>query len=285
MFAITEVRRNESVASYSFSDVTEVKKLSPTVTEYITSDPPTKKEVLSLPDHDVIIRQNVPTRKSPKLVIFDMDSTLINEECIDLLAAHAGVEPEVSKITQDAMNGLLDFSASLAARVALLKGLPVSVFDDVKSRITFASGARDVCKALKRMHVKTAVISGGFVPLAKYVQGELGIDYMHSNTLSSKDGFLIGTTEGSIVNAERKAELLQSIAADLGITIEETVAVGDGANDLPMLNKAGLGIAVHAKEMVQQAAPNRLRFGDLSTILHCFSLTTSEIEELLNAER
>ena len=208
-----------------------------------------------------------------------MDSTLIDQECIDLLASYAGVEDEVSAITRRAMNGELDFTASLAARVALLKGLPETVFEEVRKRITFAAGARELCRALKRMGAKMAVISGGFVPLASYVQRELGIDYMHSNNLSVEDGKLTGTTYGTVVNAERKRELLLEIQKELGCRIEQVVAVGDGANDLPMLNTAGIGVAIHAKEKVQREAPCRIRYGDLSSILYLFDLDAKQIAD------
>ncbi|ORY78661.1 YGR208Wp-like protein [Protomyces lactucae-debilis] len=211
-----------------------------------------------------------------------MDSTLINEECIDLLAEYAGVGDQVSDITRRAMNGELDFSASLAARVGLLKGLEAEkTFAAIRARLTFAKGARALLRALKRMGCRTAVCSGGFVPLAAYVQKELGIDYMFANQLSVDDqGRLTGTTEGDIVHGERKRELLLQLQQEVGCRIEQTVAVGDGANDLPMLKTAGLGVAIHAKELVQRESPARIRFGELDSMLYLFGLSSGKVVEL-----
>lgn len=250
----------------------------------IAPSAPDKQTILSQADEDLIVQPNDDEddslARAPRLVVFDMDSTLIEQECIDLLASYAGVEAEVSAITRRAMNGELDFTASLAARVALLKGLPESVFEEVRKRITFAPGARELCRALKKLGATMAVISGGFVPLASYVQKELGIDYMHSNNLAVEEGKLTGTTYGPVVDGARKRELLLGIQKELGCRIEQVVAVGDGANDLPMLNTAGIGVAIHAKEKVQREAPCRIRYGDLASILYLFDLDAKQIAEL-----
>lgn len=279
MYAVTSIRRTEDVGYAKFCDEAP-SQLGPLITQYRTNSPPTKDFILSLPNEDLVVRRDDCWRHYPRLVVFDMDSTLINEECIDLLASYAGVEKQVSDITRRAMNGELDFTASLAARVKLLEGLPVSVFEEVRQRITFAQGARELCRALKRMGCTLAVISGGFVPLASYVQATLGIHHMWSNNLTEKDGKLAGTTYGPIVNAEMKRELLIKLQQELGCRIEQVVAIGDGANDLLMLIAAGLGVAIHAKEKVQRESPARIRYGHLDTILYLFGLSEAKVLEL-----
>ncbi|BFZ56080.1 Phosphoserine phosphatase [Savitreella phatthalungensis] len=258
------------------------RSLAPGIISYTVTQPVDRETTLARADEDLLVLPQSVYHRYPRFVVFDMDSTLIQQECIDLLASYAGVEDKVSDITRRAMNGELDFTASLAARVALLKGLPETVFQQVRERITFSPGARALCRALSRMGVRMAVISGGFVPLAAYVQKELGIHDMHSNTLDIDPATrtLTGETSGIVVNAERKRELLLQIQKEIGCDIAQVVAVGDGANDLPMLNTAGIGIAIHAKEKVQREAPCRIRFGDLATILHLFDLDADQIEEL-----
>ena len=213
-----------------------------------------------------------------------MDSTLIKQEVIDLLAAHAGVEPLVASITNRAMNGELDFSASLRERVGLLKGLEASVFETLKEQITIMPGAQTLITVLKKKGVKTAVLSGGFTPLARWLAGKLGLDYVHANFLDvDEEGRLTGRLkEGSqIVHAEFKRERLLSLAEELKITREEVLAVGDGANDLLMLAAAGVGIAVNAKEKVQREAPGRLNgAGALGDVLYLLGMTSDEIDEL-----
>lgn len=219
-----------------------------------------------------------------KLVVFDMDSTLIQQEVIDLLAAHANVEPLVASITHRAMNGELDFSASLRERVGLLKGLDASVFETLKDQITVMPGAQTLITVLKKKGVKTAVLSGGFTPLAKWLAGKLGLDYVHANFLEvDTEGKLTGRLEdGSrIVHAEFKRERLLSLVEELGIANEQVLAVGDGANDLLMLGAAGVGVAVNAKEKVQKEAPARLNGeGALGDVLYLLGMTSDEIDEL-----
>jgi len=203
---------------------------------------------------DVALQNLNVFRKNKRLVVFDMDSTLIRQEVIDEIAKHAGVVDEVAKITASAMNGEIDFKESLRRRVALLKGTPVSVLDDIKKILTFTEGAHFLCRSLKRLGYKLAVISGGFMPLATYVKHELGLDYAFANQLRvSNDGLtLTGETYGPVVDGIRKAELLDVIAQAESVSPEQVIAVGDGANDLFMLSKAGLGIAFNAKPRVQQ---------------------------------
>jgi len=231
---------------------------------------------------DVALQNLNVFRKNKRLVVFDMDSTLIRQEVIDEIAKHAGVVDEVAKITASAMNGEIDFKESLRRRVALLKGTPVSVLDDIKKILTFTEGAHFLCRSLKRLGYKLAVISGGFMPLATYVKHELGLDYAFANQLRvSNDGLtLTGETYGPIVDGIRKAELLDVIAQAESISPEQVIAVGDGANDLFMLSRAGLGIAFNAKPRVQQQAPARINQRSLKNVLYLLGYTDNEIEQL-----
>ncbi|KAL5358165.1 HAD-like domain-containing protein [Aspergillus floccosus] len=237
---------------------------------------------------EVVLQKESVFRRHKRLVVFDMDSTLVDNESIDEIAKFIGVEKQVSEITERAMNGELDFSSSLKERVSLLKGVPADVFDKLKSVLKIVPGARELCKALKQMGCKMAVLSGGFQPLAEWLAGELGIDYAHANHLEidpetqTLTGRLVPTYP--IINAEQKRALLKSIAAEHGIPLSQTVAVGDGANDLPMLHAAGLGVAWRAKSMVQLEAPTRLNGESLVDILYLFGLTHEDVQELIADE-
>lgn len=215
-----------------------------------------------------------------------MDSTLIQQEVIDEIAAYVGVQKEVSEITARAMNGELDFSASLQARVALLKGVPADVFERLKPKITITPGARELVKVLRRLGIQTAVLSGGFQPLADWLAGELGLDYAFANHLlvDPETQTLTGQLdpEHQIVNAEYKRDLLISLAKGKGIPLAQTMAVGDGANDIPMLKTAGLGVAWKAKSRVQMEAPARLNVGkDMLDLIYLLGFTETEVNELL----
>jgi phosphoserine phosphatase len=231
---------------------------------------------------DVILQTDSILRRYPRLVVFDMDSTLIEEEVIDLIAASIGVEAEVSAITTRAMNGELDFSASLKERVKLLKGVDANIFTQLQSVITPTKGARELVRALKRIGCKTAVLSGGFIPLTQWLADQLGIDYAFANTLASDStsSSLTGEVVGTIVNAERKRDLLLEIAKKENVPLEQVVAIGDGANDLLMLKAAGLGVAFNAKPLVQMEAKARLNGDSLLDLLHIFGLTAEEIQVL-----
>ncbi|KAK9767135.1 Phosphoserine phosphatase [Basidiobolus ranarum] len=231
---------------------------------------------------DVAMQPYDVFRRNKRLVVFDMDSTLIQQEVIDEIAKHAGVEDQVATITEAAMNGEIDFKESLRRRVGLLKGTSVSVIDTVKETLTFTEGARVLCKALKKIGLKLAVISGGFMPLANYVKNELELDYAFANQLKvSSDGLtLTGETVGPIVDGQRKAELLEVIAQAESVTLDQVIAVGDGANDLWMLAAAGLGIAFNAKPRVQERASTRINQKSLKYVLHLLGYTDEECRQL-----
>ncbi|KAG0750359.1 hypothetical protein G6F57_000207 [Rhizopus arrhizus] len=233
---------------------------------------------------DIAFQRDDVFRKNKRLVVFDMDSTLIYQEVIDEIARYAGVVDKVSAITEAAMNGEIDFKESLRRRVALLNGTSVSVLENVKQILTFTEGARFLCSALKKLGFKLAVISGGFLPLARYVKSELGLDYAFANQLKvSSDGLtLTGETVGPIVDGIRKAELLEVIAQAEGVTLNQVIAVGDGANDLWMLNKAGLGIAFNAKPRVQEKAGARINQKSLKYVLTLLGYSDQDMEELSN---
>ncbi|TKA80242.1 hypothetical protein B0A49_01431 [Cryomyces minteri] len=235
----------------------------------------------------VFERKNIyDSHRAPGLAVFDMDSTLIQQEVIDELAAAVGVKDKVSAITKRAMEGEIDFTESLKLRVALLEGVPTTVWDELKeSTIKFTPGARDLTKCLKQLGWKMAVLSGGFTPLASWVAHELKLDYYHANKLCiSEDGaHLTGKLEpdSDIIHAERKQALLLRIAAGDCIPLERVVAVGDGANDLPMLGTAGLGIAFDAKPKVQMEAPARLNTRNLLDVMYLLGYDKKAIDGLL----
>ncbi|KAH7382205.1 phosphoserine phosphatase [Pyrenochaeta sp. MPI-SDFR-AT-0127] len=224
-------------------------------------------------------------RRYKRLAVFDMDSTLIQQEVIDEIAALIGVEKQVSAITAAAMNGELDFEASLRARCKLLSGVPSSVFETLKPRITLNEGVKDLIKALKRLGFKTAVLSGGFTPLTGWMGQQLGLDYAFANHLVvSHDGAtLTGELSGEIVHAQKKRQHVLEIAEKEGILLEQVFCVGDGANDLPMMGVAGLGVAFHAKPTVQMQAPARLNSKSMLDILYLFGISREEQETLLRS--
>jgi phosphoserine phosphatase len=216
-------------------------------------------------------------RRIRRLVAFDMDSTLIQHEVIDELAREAGVFEKVSAITEAAMRGELDFDQSLTQRVALLKGLQESTLHHVASRLNLTEGAQRLLTALKSFGYKTAIISGGFAYFGHHLQKQLGIDYVRTNDLEIVDGVMTGRVKGEIINARRKAQLLEEIAAQENISLQQTIAVGDGANDLPMLAAAGLGIAFHAKPLVAQSAQHKISTLGLDSILYLIGVRDRDL--------
>ena len=232
---------------------------------------------------DIAIQRDDLERWMRRLVVFDMDSTLIQQEVIDELAKLAGVEAQVKEITEAAMRGELDFFGSLKSRVALLKGHNAEeLFAKVKANLIFTPGAKKLCTCLKRLGFKTAVISGGFLPVAREVQRELGLDYAFANTLEVDEttGLLTGNTSGPVVTPQRKRQLLATIANVEGCEIQQTIAVGDGANDIPMLHAAGLGIAFCAKPKVQEVSRYRINQMDLSTVLFLIGISERAMDRL-----
>jgi phosphoserine phosphatase len=211
-----------------------------------------------------------------------MDSTLIEQEVIDLIAASKGIEVEVSAITARAMAGELDFSASFKERVKLLKDVDADIFTKLREVIKPTKGATELIRALKRIGCKTAVLSGGFIPLTQWLADSLGIDYAYANTveIDPSTSKLTGETEGEIVNAERKRDLLLEIAKKEKVDLAQVVAVGDGANDLLMMGVAGLGVAFDAKPVVQMEAGARLNRGTLLDLLHIFGFTAEDVASL-----
>ena len=213
-----------------------------------------------------------------RLVVLDMDSTFIQEEVIDLLAAHAGVGDEVSAITERSMRGELDFQQSLIARTALLAGLPESIFKEVRSEINLSRGAARMVKVLHSLGDKVAVVSGGFENIIAPILEEVGVDHFKANLLEIKFGVLTGCISGPIIDREAKALFLRELAFQLQLPLSQTVAVGDGANDLRMMEVAGLSIAFNAKPIVLQAATAAISDGDLLGVLRIMGITEEQIE-------
>ncbi|KAK1758451.1 HAD-like domain-containing protein [Echria macrotheca] len=236
---------------------------------------------------DVALRADTLWRRYPRLVVFDMDSTLITQEVIDLLAATITDPPDlaarVADITHRAMLGELEFDSAFRERVKLLTGLSGEIFTQLRQVLEVTNGVRPLLRALKKLGVKTAVLSGGFLPLTSWLAGELGIDYAHANevVIDEATGRLTGEVKGRIVGKERKKELLLEIAEKEGIDLQQVVAVGDGANDLLMMEAAGLGVAWNAKPRVQMEAGARLNGESLLDLLHLFGFTEEEIQQLV----
>lgn len=228
---------------------------------------------------DIAVSPGGLMRWAKKLVVLDVDSTLIQQEVIELLAAHAGVEDQVRDITEQAMRGELDFSESLRARVSLLKGLPASVINDVRSQILLTPGARTLVETLKKLGHSVAVVSGGFTEVIEPILQELGIIHYRANTLGVSDGTLTGLVEGPIIDRAAKAQALRDFAELESVNLEQTIAIGDGANDLDMIAIAGMGIAFNAKPAVRAAADSSVSAPFLDSVLYLLGITREEIEE------
>jgi len=217
---------------------------------------------------DLVYQADSAAREHYRLAVFDMDSTLIKAEVIDELAREAGVFGEVAALTERAMRGELDFCQSFTARLALLKGLPESALQRVFERLCLMDGAERLFAGLKPLGIKTAILSGGFGYFAQKLQQRLGIDWILANALDIKDGKLTGIAKQPIVDANAKAQRLKELAAQQGLRLDQCIAVGDGANDLPMLHFAGLGIAYHAKPKVKAQAHHAISYFGLDGLLY-----------------
>ena len=229
-------------------------------------------------EFDFSLQRDNMFRRMRRLICFDMDSTLIQTECIDELAMRAGVGDQVKAITERAMRGEIDFKESFKERVALLKGLDVSVMQDIAEKLPITEGVDRLMAVLKRYGYKIAILSGGFTFFGEYLQRKYGIDYMYANELEIDDnGKLTGNYVGEIVDGHRKAELLKLIAQVEKVNLAQTIAVGDGANDLPMISEAGLGIAFHAKPRVQANAKQSINTIGLDGVLYFLGFKDSYI--------
>jgi phosphoserine phosphatase len=227
---------------------------------------------------DVAVQQGGLARRAKRLIVMDVDSTLIQGEVIELLAAHAGRAEQVTAITEAAMRGELDFEGSLRERVAMLKGLDESALAAVRDHIEFSPGVRTLVRTLKRLDYKFAIVSGGFTQITDVLAADLGIDYAAANVLEIESGRLTGRLVGPIIDRPGKAEALVRFAAEAGVPLSQTVAIGDGANDLDMLATAGLGIAYNAKPVVREAADTALNVPYLDTIAFLLGISREEID-------
>ncbi|HEX9653790.1 MAG TPA: phosphoserine phosphatase SerB [bacterium] len=222
---------------------------------------------------DTIIQPDTPYRQRRRLVVFDMDGTLIDGEIIDELARQANVGEKVSEITHRAMAGEIEFKEALRERVQLLKGLPIAVLEEVASSMKLSAGTYELISTLKAMGFKLALISGGFRFFADRLRQQLGLDYTFANDLEITDGVLTGNIKGPVIDREAKGNIVKQLAEKEGITRDEIVAVGDGANDEIMLKNAGLGIAFNASELLQKVADGRLTHSNLLGLLYCLGAT------------
>ena len=228
---------------------------------------------------DVAVQYAGLHRRGKHLVVMDVDSTLIQNEVIEVIARHAGCEAQVAAATAAAMNGEIEFADSLRARVALLAGVDASVLDQVRREITITPGARTLCRTLKRLGYSLAVVSGGFSQVVDPLADELGIDHSRANMLEIVDGRLTGKLIGDIVDRDGKARALRDFAELDGIPLSRTIAIGDGANDLDMLAAAGLGVAFNAKQVVREAAHTSVNVPFLDAVLYLLGITREQVEE------
>lgn len=230
-------------------------------------------------DVDVAVQHAGLDRRGQRLVVMDVDSTLIQDEVIDLLAEQAGSLDAVAAITERAMRGEIDFGQSLRERVALLEGLPASALEETASRIRLTPGARTLCRTLRRLGFRVCLVSGGFTDIIAPLAQQLEVDGLRANELEVRDGRLTGRVVGTIIDREGKRAALEEFAREFGIPLSRTIAIGDGANDLDMLDTAGLGIAFNAKPVVRAAADTSVNAPYLDSVLFLLGITREEIEE------
>ena len=237
-------------------------------------------ELASQHNIDIAYQEDNIYRRNRQLVVFEMDSTLIDAEVIDELAIEAGVGDQVAAITEAAMQGELDFKQSFSQRLALLQGLSADVLQTVAERLVLNEGAEHLLKTLKQLGYKTAIVSGGFTYFGQYLQSILGVDYVYANELDIEDGLVTGRVVGNVIDGQRKADLLRELAQREGLVLDQVIAVGDGANDLPMLNIAGLGIAYQAKPLVKASAKQSISNLGLDGILYLLGYSDKDIQAL-----
>jgi len=234
-------------------------------------------EVANTTSVDIGVQAGGLQRRAKKLVVLDVDSTLIQQEVIELLAEHAGVGPKVKEITDRAMNGEIDFAQALQERVQLLSGLSEKIIDEVRAQIRLTPGARTLIRTLKKLHHKVGIVSGGFTEVITPIAQELGIDFIAANHLEIRDGKLTGKTKGDIIDRAGKANALRKFAALADVDLADTVAIGDGANDLDMIALAGLGIAFNAKPLVRASADTSVNTPYLDSVLYLLGIPRNEI--------
>jgi phosphoserine phosphatase len=228
---------------------------------------------------DLAVQRDSLHRRGIRLIVMDVDSTLIQGEVIEMIAAHAGQEAEVARVTEAAMRGELDFEDSLRERVALLKGVPASALDEVYDSIELAPGARTMVRTLRRLGYRFAIVSGGFSQITDRLAADLGIHFARANELEIIDGLLTGRIIGDVVDRAGKAVALREFADEVGVPLDAVIAIGDGANDLDMINAAGLGIAYNAKPMVRDAADTAVNVPYLDAILYLLGISREQIED------
>jgi phosphoserine phosphatase len=227
---------------------------------------------------DVAVQRGGLHRRALRLIVMDVDSTLIRDEVIDLLAARAGCAGEVAKVTEAAMRGELDFAASLRERVGLLAGLPAAVLDEVRGSLRLTAGAQTLIRTLRGLGYKSGIVSGGFTEVVAPLAADLGIDYVAANSLEITAGKLTGRLSGPVIDRAGKADALRRFAADAGVPLSQTVAVGDGANDLDMIAAAGLGVAFNARPVVRDAADTSVSVPYLDAILYLLGISSEDVE-------
>lgn len=268
------IQRIDNVRPHSFNALEFT-----TIVPSNLDDKTLKESLLKISNHhqvDVAFLKDNVFRRSKRLIVFDMDSTLIQTEVIDEMADVMGAGQKVRAVTERAMNGEMDFNESLRQRVAELKGLKVEQMQEILERLPFTPGVEEFIQTVKNLGYKVALISGGFSFFANALKEKLGLDYAFANDLKVIDGALTGEVEGTIINAEQKALLVKVITQQEKISLEQVVAIGDGANDLPMLATAGLGIAFHAKDVVKEKAQNHMSHGPMTSILYFLGIPGSD---------
>ncbi|MBA2311003.1 MAG: phosphoserine phosphatase SerB [Pseudonocardiales bacterium] len=276
---IDAIRR---VADYPVTGLELAVSLPAPATEAVLRS--TLVEVAGSAGVDVAVERFGLARRSKRLIVFDVDSTLIQVEVIEMLAARAGAQAEVRAITEAAMRGELDFTAALRERVALLAGLPASVLDEVAVELPLTPGARTTIRTLKRLGYRCGVVSGGFTLVVQRLVDELGLDFCAANELEVVDGRITGRVLGEIVDRAGKADALRRFAAEYDVPMEQCVAVGDGANDIDMLSAAGMGVAFNAKPALREIADTALSQPYLDAVLFVLGITRDEVERADAAE-